>query len=239
MRRALAIVLAMLAAAPAAAARVPQPSDPVGTVVLVPGSGFNGAGTDNAERMSLRIDVWRRWGLRTFVAEYRRGRRGLVDVRREVRRARAASPGLPRTVYGESSGGTWSLLLAAEGLVDRAVVLAGITDQETLAQSEAGPARHLGGEVWPRYFGDPQSDNALEPFDVWSVQVPAVPLLLAYSTGDRVVPPQQGELLASTDPAIDFRVLDRGRHYFVHARVDPAGFVTLRRAARRLATAAR
>jgi hypothetical protein len=239
MTRAL-LVAAVLALLPgAAAAKVPQPRDPNGVVVLVPGSGFNGADAGNAERMSLRVPVWRRWGLRTVVAEYRRGRAGLADVRRTLRRARASAPDLPLIVYGESSGGTFSLLLAAEGLVDRAVVLAAPTDQETLAASRYRLARHLGADVWPRYFGDAAADNAFEPFDVWSAGPPIVPLLLGYSRGDRIVPVQQGELLAGTDPAIGLRVLGGGRHRFVHADVDPADFVTLRRAIRRFATAAR
>jgi hypothetical protein len=240
MTRALALA-AVFAIAPvgAAGAAVTQPRDPIGVVVLVPGSGFNGADSGNAERMSLRVPTWRRWGLRTVIAEYRRGRAGLLDVRRALRRARASTPELPLTVYGESSGGTWSLLAAADGLVDRAVVFAAPTDQETLAASKQRLARHLGGDVWPRYFGDADEDNMFEPFDVWSEGPPLLPLLLAYSRGDGIVPPQQGELLAGTDPAIGLQVLDSGKHQFVHAQVDPVDFVTLRRAVRRLATAAR
>lgn len=235
MRR-LALGLALVATAPAAAtpARVPQPADPTAVVVLVPGSGFNGAGVANAARMSFREDVWRRWGFRTAVASYRRGRAGLVDVTRRVRSLSAAFPDLPLCVYGESSGGTWALLVAARsGDVDCAVVLAAPTDQETLAASADGPARHLGGDVWPRYFGPPEDDDYYEPLDVWTELVPAVPLFLAYSAGDRIVPVQQGRIFADA-LGLDVQVLGRGRHQFVHAQVDPLDFVTARRAARAL-----
>lgn len=234
---ALATALAVTAAAPAAAAsEVPQPPAPRGVVVLVPGSGFNGTDQRSADRMSLPPATWRRWGLRTVVAGYGRGRRGLADVRDEVGRARAAHPGLPLTLYGESSGGTWALLLAAEGLADRLVAFAAPTDQETLARADSGGARHLGRVVWPRHFGDSDEDNALEPFDVWSAAAPALPVLLGYSRGDHIVPVQQGRLLQGVAPAADLLVLARGHRRFVHAPVTRAGYARLRRAARALAS---
>lgn len=234
---AVGLLIAMVSAGPAAAG-VPQPAQPRGTVVLVPGSGFNGAGTRNAERMSFRAPSWRRWGFRTRVAAYRAGKAGLVDVARVVRRAAGDAPGLPLCVYGESSGGTWALLVAARTPgVDCVVALGAVTDQETLARSTDGPARHLGGMMWPRRFGGAEEDDFFEPFDVWSVRTVDVPTLLVYSRNDRVVPPRQGELLASVAPAGELRVLRPGRHQFVHAQVDAADFVRARRAARALAVA--
>jgi hypothetical protein len=239
--RRLVLLLVLAAAAPAATAapRVPQPAHPRALVVLVPGSGFNGAGQANAERMSFKEASWRRWGFRTAIASYRRGRAGLVDVTRRVRSLAHAFPVLPLCVYGESSGGTWALLVAARsGVVDCAVVLAAPTDQETLAASPFGPARHLGGDVWPRYFGSADDDDSYEPLDVWTALRPTVPLFMAYSVGDRIVPVQQGRIFAEAVPGLEIQVLAKGRHQFVHAQVDPSDFVTARRGARALVDAA-
>jgi pimeloyl-ACP methyl ester carboxylesterase len=232
-----ACVTAAAGLAPNTAAAVLQPVRPRAVVVMVPGSGFNGAGTANVSRMSFKLDAWRSWGFRTKVASYRRGRAGLRDVTRFVEGVHRATPGLPLCVYGESSGGTWALLVAAAHpeLVDCAVVLSAPTDQETLARAPDGPARHLARVVWPRYFGAGRADDLFEPFDVWRMAAPTtLPVLAVYSRGDQIVPPQQGELLVPLSPLIELRVLRRGRHPFVHADVAPPDFVAARRAARAL-----
>jgi len=237
--RSLFLVLALTGwtAAPGAAA-VPQPIAPVAVVVLVPGSGFNGAGTANADRMSIRIGSWRRWGFRTRVAAYRAGKAGLTDVMRTVRRAHRGAPDLPLCVYGESSGGTWALLTASRTPnVDCVVALAAVTDQETLTRSPFRRARHLGATMWPRRFGAADEDNGWEPYDVWGAMVVPAPVLLGYSEGDRIVPPQQGRIFAPVAPEAELRVLRAGPHRFVHARVGAADFVALRRAARALVVA--
>lgn len=240
MRRAAVLALALLASAAAAPARaaVPQPRAPTATVVMVPGSGFNGARAANAARMSFKIASWRTWGFRTKVAPYRAGKAGYLDVLRAVRSARRSAPALPVCVYGESSGATFALLLAARTPgVDCVIALAAPTDQETLARASARRARHLGATMWPRRFGPADADDAWEPYDVWGARAVAVPTLLAYSAGDDVVPPQQGELLATVAPQAELRLLRSGRHRFVHAPVDPADFVRTRRAARALVEA--
>lgn len=216
-----------------------QPTAPLGTIVLIPGSGFNGAGVENAGRMSVKIASWRRWGFRTRVAAYRRGRAGLVDVARTVRAAHAALPNLPLCLYGESSGGTWALLAAARNPdVDCVVLFAAPTDQETLARSAQRPARHLARDVWPHYFGPASRDNYYEPFDVWSARTLDVPVLAVYAENDRIVPPQQGELFAPLGAATTLRVLRGGVHEFVHSRIDAGEFVRTRREVRRFAAAA-
>lgn len=235
----LGLVLAVGACGPATGQQAKQPRAPLGTVVLVPGSGFNGAGVKNADRMSLRIASWRQWGFRTRVATYRRGRAGLVDVMRTVRAAQAALPDLPVCLYGESSGGTWALLVAARNPdVDCVVVLVAPTDQETLARSTEHPARHLARVVWPRYFGPATGDDYYEPFDVWSARTLDVPVLAVYAESDRIVPPQQGELFAPVGATTTLRILHEGVHQFVHSRVDPGEFVRTRREVRRFASAA-
>lgn len=237
--RALAFAVLVAAFAPSpAVAKVSQPAAPSAVVVLVPGSGFNGAGVANAERMSFRVGAWRRWGFRTRIAAYRAGKAGLTDVTRAVHAARNASPGLPVCVYGESSGGTWALLVAARTAdVACVVALAAPADQETLAASPYRRARHLGATMWPRRFGSADEDDRWEPYDVWSAAAAPVPVLLGYSRGDRTVPPQQGRIFAPVAPESELRVLRRGTRGFVHARVRPEDLVALRRAARALVEA--
>ena len=236
MRRALALAaVALLAPAAGARADEPQPASPRALVVMIPGSGFNGAGVANARRMSFKEDRWRRAGFRTKVAPYRRGKAGLGDVLRVIRRAAASAPGLPLCLYGESSGGTWALLATARLAVVRcAIVLAAPTDQETLARAAPHGARHLARTVWPRYFGAAAADDAWEPFDVWSTGVPQTPVLLAYSDGDPIVPPQQGELFAPLSALTELRVLRHGTHQFVHAKVRTGDFWQARHAAEAL-----
>lgn len=234
-----AVTVALAAAAlaaPAGAQTIAQPASPRATVVMVPGSGFNGARVRNALRMSFKEDVWRSWGFRTKVAPYRRGKAGLVDVTRVVRRAVRETPGLPLCVYGESSGGTWALLVATRVAdVDCVIALAAPTDQETLARAADYGAQHLARTVWPRYFGSSPGDDVYEPFDVWSASAPPpIPVLAVYSDGDTIVPAQQGELFAPISGFVELRVLPRGRHSFVHAKVDTGAFVRARRAALQL-----
>lgn len=232
------VVLVAFGAAASAAAEVRQPLSPAAVVVLVPGSGFNGAGEANADRMAIRAGSWRRWGFRTRIAEYRAGKAGLIDVAGETRAARRAFPRLPVCVYGESSGGTWALLVAARTRdVACVVALAAPTDQETLVQSPYRRARHLGGTMWPRRFGSADEDDSWEPYDVWSAAAVPVPVLLGYAAGDRTVPPQQGRIFAPVAPERALQVLRRGRQRFPHTRVHREDLATLRRSARALVAA--
>ena len=222
MIRLLAVVLVLAGAAEAHAQRA--------VVAMVPGSGFNGAKASYVSRMSFGPDVWEGAGHQTIPVPYRRGKPGLKDVVNGVILVRNRFPSSTLCLYGESSGGTWALQAAARlpDLVDCVVVVSGVTDQETLAASPYRLARHLGREVWPGYFGPTRSDSAFEPFDTWSSEVPDVPLLLAYAKADRIVPAQQGELLAEVVPHATLRVLDPGPRRFAHARAHAGQFVRTR-----------
>lgn len=218
------VVLALATAAEARAQSV--------VVGLVPGSGFNGAKAGYVSRMSFTPDVWQGVGYETIPVPYRAGRAGLRDVIAGVRLIDRRWPSSTVCLYGESSGGAWALQAAARtGLVDCLIVVAGVTDQETLAASPHRLARHIGRKVWPSYFGAADADDRYEPYDVWANTAPAVPTLLAYGRADEVVPPQQGRLLAGIAPAAELRVLRPGRRRFAHARAHAGDFIAAREAA--------
>lgn len=201
-------------------------------VALIPGSGFNGAKASYVGRMSFAPDVWRGAGHETVPVPYRRGKRGLQDVLAGVRLIDRRHPFSPLCLYGESSGGAWALQAAVRtGVVDCLIVVAGVTDQETLATSPFRLARRLGAKIWPRYFGPAKADGYFEPYDLWARAAPDVPALLAYGESDRVVPAQQGELVASVAPTAELRVLRPGPRRFAHARAHAGDFVAAREAA--------
>lgn len=201
------------------------------TVLLIPGSGFSGIGPHETPRLAVGVQHWRDWGFRTRVVRYRAGRRGLADVRRAV--ARTTNPS--RTcLYGESSGGTWALIAAADAGVACVIASASPTDQETWAQSDAHGAQVLSTERWPRYFGrSPDEDDDYEPYDVWSAFEPEVPALLVYAANDLTVPPQQGRWFATVPGDVTLRVLPRGHAAFVHSKVGRSALIAARTAMRR------
>lgn len=201
-----------------------------GIVLLVPGSGFVGAPRRIAAAMRLPPAIWHEWGLRTRVAAYRGGATGLADVGAALGAVHRAFPRSPVCLYGESSGGTWALVVAARDPRVRCVVVAAApTDQESWARSTSRAARSLARRKWPQYFGaDPHQDNAFEPYDVWGAERPRIPVLGYYAAGDPIVPVQQGRIFARADPGARIRVLPRGAHRFIHSGVTARA---LRRAA--------
>ena len=200
-----------------AARAVPRPR-PI--VVLVPGSGFRGSGEHGDARLSIPTRTWRRWGFRTAVAVYRPGAAGLRDVINTLRMVAGAAPTAPLCVYGESSGGTWALVAAADfRAVGCVVAAAAPTDQETWARSRRHAAHVFAHTVWPGYFGPPSRDDAFEPYDVWKAARPTIGVFSIYAVGDPIVPAQQGQLFTRLVPGSTLRVLRRGAHPFVHSSV--------------------
>jgi predicted alpha/beta-fold hydrolase len=217
---------------------VPRSHHARGMVVLVPGSGFRGAGEHDARTLSIKPATWRRWGFRTWVAAYGPGRAGPVDVATALAAAHGAAPALPLCIYGESSGGTWALVAAAsDPAVDCVVVGAAPTDEETWARSRTRIARYFTRNVWPGYFGPPSRDNGFEPYDVWQAARPNIPVLAVYASGDPLVSPQQGQIFAGLGPDTTLRTLAPGRHYFVHSKVSSTQFARAVAAVRRFALA--
>ncbi|MDX6639219.1 MAG: hypothetical protein QOF12_230 [Solirubrobacteraceae bacterium] len=210
-------------AATTAARPAPRPR-PI--VLLVPGSGFRGSGEHGDSTLSIPTRTWRRWGFRTAVAAYRPGAAGLRDVTNTLRAVAGAAPTAPLCVYGESSGGTWALVAAADfKAVSCVVVAAAPTDQETWAHSRRHAAHVFAHTVWPGYFGPPPRDNAFEPYDVWKAARPAIPVFAIYAVGDPIVPAQQGQLFTRLVPGSTLRVLRPGAHPFVHSHVSAGDYV--------------
>jgi pimeloyl-ACP methyl ester carboxylesterase len=223
--RGVAAALALALGACGSAQGGAQPARDVGTVVLVPGSGFRGADRYDDARLSIGTGAWLVWGFRTRVAPYGPGKAGPDDVAAAVRAAKRAAPHLPLCVYGESSGGTWALLAAARtGDVDCVIVSGAPTDEDTWRRSKAGPARTFSHRIWPAYFGTGSQDDAFEPYDVWARARPSVPVLYLAAANDPTVPPSQGRVLATLGGDITVRVLRKGRRPFVHSKVSAGDF---------------
>jgi predicted alpha/beta hydrolase len=234
MRRAAATLLLALALAGAAEAR-----RPVGTVVLVPGSGWRGADALDVVKLSIDVAAWQRWGFRTRAAPYGPGKTGIADVHAAVRAAKRRHPRLPVCLYGESSGGTWALIVAARRRDVACVVVAGApTDEDTWRRGATGPARTFAYRIWPAFFGLGRADDAFEPLDVWRATGSRIPVFYVAAANDRVVPPAQGRVFARRTPRTTLRTLRAGRRLFVHSLVDRRQFERVAVAVRRFVRAA-
>lgn len=192
-------------------------------VLLVPGSAFQGSDARDVSELVIPPRRWRAWGFATVAVGYGEGRAGSRDVARMLRETRAAHPGTPLCLYGESSGGVWSLLAVARSRTVSCVVAAAApTDAESWERAPGPGPQYFGGEVWRRYFGPDPEDDPFEPFDVWRALRPADDVLLLYAANDPIVPTEQGRLLLRTAQRRhrSLRILRRGDRSFVHSAVD-------------------
>jgi pimeloyl-ACP methyl ester carboxylesterase len=125
--------------------------------------------TTRALAVDLALRGWTAWNV-----EYRR--EGLEPMLADVRAALELIG--PATALGHSAGGHLVLWAAGEGLVERAVSLAGVTDLERAARERIGDgaALELAGGVPPAHA---------DPMRRLPVRVPA---LLAHGTDDDRVP---------------------------------------------------
>ena len=198
----------------------PPPEKPV--VLLVPGSGFAGVGKWAARKLVVPPAVWEGMGFRPIAVGYRAGPQGARDVAAAVADARAAHPGASICLYGESSGGTWSLLAAAyDREVTCVIAAAAPTDADTWRDSRWPASRFYAHRRWPRMFGRGAADDAYEPVDVWKARRPRARLMLLYGTADRTVPAQQGRLMAEVAHGSTLIEMPIGRQPFVHTGVPP------------------
>jgi pimeloyl-ACP methyl ester carboxylesterase len=198
----------------------PAPGKPV--VLLVPGSGYRSVGADAAEKLVVPPAVWEGMGFRPIAVGYRAGPQGADDVGAAVADARAAHPDAAICLYGESSGGTWSLVTAARDREVACVIAAAApTDADTWRDSRWPAARAYAHRRWPRLFGRGAADDRYEPYDAWTAARPPAKLMLLYGTADRTVPPQQGRLMADAVPGSTLIELPLGRQPFVHTGVAP------------------
>jgi pimeloyl-ACP methyl ester carboxylesterase len=200
------------------------------TVLLVPGSGFRGADAFDGNRMAVGQASWRRWGFRVRVVGYGPGKDGPIDVAAALADELRRRPKQRVCLYGESSGGTWALLAAANNPdVDCVAVSGAPADEDTWRRSRRHAAHTFAHRIWPAYFGTGAADDAFEPLDVWRARKPAVPAFVVVARNDPTVPPQQGRVLdrrAGGD--IELRVLPGGRWPFVHSTVNKSALTRVR-----------
>jgi pimeloyl-ACP methyl ester carboxylesterase len=122
---------------------------------------------------ALAVDLARR-GWTTWNVEYRRG--GIAETLPDVAAALALAG--PATAIGHSAGGHLVLWAAAEGLVRRAVSLAGVPDLARAARERIGDGAAI------EFAGDEPPAHA-DPMRRLPLRVPA---LLVHGTDDDRVP---------------------------------------------------
>jgi pimeloyl-ACP methyl ester carboxylesterase len=157
-----------------------------GRVVAILHGGFWRPAFDRSTTRAIAVDLalrgWTTWNL-----EYRRD--GLEPMLEDIR---AALSLIGRaTAVGHSAGGHLVLWAAAEGLVERAVSLAGVTDLARAARERigAGAAVELAGPEPPAH-ADPMRRLPLD-----------VPVLLAHGSEDDRVPVDYARAFAAASGA--------------------------------------
>jgi dienelactone hydrolase len=166
-----------------------------------------------------------RWGNRMVSVEYAGGSAGLADVGAVYDAERKRSPDGRICVYGESAGGHWGLLLAAErpGL-DCVIAAAAPADLRTLRTEVTAYVRRAFGFAVPVFDPAPRAASM------------QAQLLLEYAANDPLVPASQGTTVAANAPHASTRVLRAGSTAWVHSAVNGADLRAARRAERRLAS---
>jgi dienelactone hydrolase len=220
----------MLAACGSAQGVAPKP-----TVLIVPGSGFRGADAYDGGRMAIGQATWRRWGFHVQVVAYGPGKAGRGDVLAAALEARRHNPKGRLCLYGESSGGTWALVAAAnDPEIDCVVASAAPADEDTWLRSKRRVAHTFAHRIWPAYFGTGDEDDGFEPLDVWQATHPVVPAFLVVAQNDLTVPPDQGRVMDAL-PGTTLRVLPAGHAPFVHSRVSARQLARIKAQIRRFA----
>ena len=205
------------------------------TVLLVPGSGWRGVDVYDGESMATGQSTWRGWGFRAKVVSYGPGQTGRQDVADALAAERRRRPRARICLYGESSGGTWALLAAANvpGGADCVAVAGAPTDEDTWRRSKRRVARSFAHRIWPAFFGTGAADDLFEPLDVWRAMRPSVPAFSVVASNDPTVPPQQGRVFQRSAPGSKLRVLPAGRWPFVHSEVGERALRRMRSELRR------
>jgi dipeptidyl aminopeptidase/acylaminoacyl peptidase len=232
--RVLLLALASLAvAAPAGAAPYVETKEParkaIGTVVLVHGGAWAVTGRKWVAELRPTAARFRRAGIRTVNADYRTGTDGLADLERVVDRERRRGP---VCVYGESAGGHWALMLAAERPWIRCVLAyAAPTDFAALGDS-GGPG--LVAYTARALFG--AAVDTLTP--VLRAGDIHARVFLAAGQDDPQVPPTQAVLMHEALPGSVLKILPPGEREWMHGSADAAAADRLDRRAVRFAAAA-
>jgi acetyl esterase/lipase len=166
-----------------------------------------------------------RWGNRVVSVGYGGGAAGLADVEAAYDAERKRSPNGRICAYGESAGGHWALMLAAERAdLDCAIGAAAPADFRTLRTEVTPYVRKAFGFAVPIYDPAPRAASM------------KARLLLEYAANDTLVPASQGKTIAANAPRVSVRTLRAGSTAWIHSPVDAADLRAARRAERRLAS---
>ena len=217
-RRLLAIALLAALALPAAAGAAPyrevsKPTSrkPYGTIVLAHGGSWWATGPAAVASTRPAAKRFARWGWRAVNTDYGQGAAGLADLLAVVDREIARSRRRPVCVYGESSGGTWALMVAAlRPKIACVVAVAAPTDLADVASDTDL------GEIVGRMF-TPAEREANSP--VRHAGAIRADTLLAYARNDDVVPLQQGWRMREQLANAELLVMQPGYQSWAHSPI--------------------
>jgi acetyl esterase/lipase len=234
---ALAAVLAPPAGALISAPIARTPPRPVGTVILLPGSGWANP-TDQAQQRvwSNAAPLLFGAGYRTVAIDYRAGpAAGLASVRRAAGAERSRLRRGPLCLYGESSGGHLALLLAGRvRWIDCVITFGAPTSFSAYAEEaqahpeEPGYQYAMDTFIEPVFGSDPAGWAPWEPSGV--VTPVRTPVLMMICEDDPIVPVDQIYHVPGAKTYIPPRG-DRTdpRDLYVHGSVSDSGLEAVHR----------
>lgn len=233
------LVLACLAAPAAAEPLSPPiertPRGPIGTVVLLPGSGW-ASPTRAAQRLVYDhvATTLLNSRFRVSAVDYDAGAAaGLASVKRALAAERRRLRRGPLCVYGESSGGHLALLAAQQMKgVDCVITVGSPTSFTAFAQAAAEQIEHPGyawafeNIVVPEFGDDPAAWEPWEP----ARRAMRQPVLIMMCADDPIVPQNQMSQIptAETYVAPPGDLSDPSQAY-VHGSTTPAGRAAIQR----------
>lgn len=218
-------LLTLAAASPASAApyeRVDGDSSAKRVVIVIHGGSWTNVGKEWTDEAAQRNRRFARWGYRVVSPDYRAGTAGLEDVLAVYDAERARAPRGQICIYGESAGGHWALMVAAQRpTVDCVISAAGPAD--LLLARIANPLGYLAGVV-RNVFG--RAAIGYSPAQLGG-QMQAR-LLLEFAETDSVVPSYHGLLLSRTAREVQQVVMRSGDKVWMHGVVDRSELRALR-----------
>lgn len=191
------------------------PARPVrGVIIGIHGGGWESVGPGALAALHYQAGQWVNRGFAFANFDYRICGDSLPDVEAMHDALRALVPGVPFCIMGESSGAHLALLLAADRPDSIACVIAKAPPANADLLATSNPA--LAGD-WHDAFGD-QWRTTYNP--AWRVGDIKADVLLAVSTADTIVAPEQIKALAGENR--EALVLDGGDQWFPHAGITAA-----------------
>lgn len=231
------VLIGALAPAPASAQEldppvVRTPAAPLGTVLLLPGSGWASPTPAAQERVLANVgDLYHDAGYRVAAYDYAYGpAAALQSVRRAVVAEHRRLKSGPLCVYGESSGGHLALLLANRmRIIDCVITFGAPTSFVAYAEEAAertdqpGYQYSMENHIVPMFGSDPAEWAPWEPASI--VTPVRTPVLMMITADDPIVPvdqifhlpgaktyiPPRGDISDPDDLYVHGSVSDEGR----------------------------